>query len=66
MLKKCQEGLTRIFNWYMDLSLVQVIEGCQLLIDGFVSIFKYVSNERAAKNDRIPPAFSREADGTHF
>jgi hypothetical protein len=42
--KKCQEGLTRNFNWYMDFSLVQVIEEYKLMIGGIVSIFKYVIN----------------------
>ncbi len=26
MLKKCPEGLTRFFNWYMDFFLVFLIE----------------------------------------
>jgi hypothetical protein len=36
--------LTRNFNWYMDFSLVQVIEEYKLMIGGIVSIFKYVIN----------------------
>jgi hypothetical protein len=50
--KKCQEGLTRFLNWYMDLSLVQLLgieysifsgsdpSGLKIQMDGICTISK--------------------------